>query len=148
MPESHYNYLFSLSSAMLLFLILYPFNHFESLMIEKLIFGNLLIPGETVRIVLALAGTAVATYFDLFNNKSIPNNVLYAFLAIAFLTNVMFFNQDLFLFGIGVAILVGAAGFVFYHIGQLGAADVFVLASIALCFHYTLNFRLCHSIFH
>ena len=71
-------------------------------MIEKLIFGNLLIPGETVRIVLALAGTAVATYFDLFNNKSIPNNVLYAFLAIAFLTNVMFFNQDLFLFGIGV----------------------------------------------
>lgn len=101
-------------------------------MIEKLIFGNIQIPGEAVRIALALAGTAVATYFDLFNNKSIPNNVLYAFLIVAFATNIFFFNQELFLFGIGIAVLISAIGFVFYHVGQLGAADVFVLASIAL----------------
>lgn len=102
------------------------------LMIEEVIFGNIQMPGELIRLVIAFAGVAVATYFDLFNNKNIPNYFLYGFLAVAFIANLFFYQENLFIFSILVAAFLSAVGYVFYRLGQIGGADLFVLASVML----------------
>lgn len=88
--------------------------------------------GETIRIAVALVGTAVATWYDVKNNKNVPNNFLYAFLAIAFITNAVFFQQEVFVYGTVVAAVIFAFGYLFYRLGYMGGADVYVLSSIAL----------------
>jgi len=109
-------------------------------MIEKILFGNLEMPGEMIRIALVLLGTAIGAYFDLKNNKNIPDNFLYVFLGVAFITNLVFFNYDVSLFAIGLAVVISLIGFLFYKLGQLGGADVFILASIALLLPITPSF--------
>lgn len=109
-------------------------------MIEEVIFGNIEMPGELIRLVIAFAGVAVATYFDLFNNKNIPNYFLYGFLAVAFIVNAVLFQEDLFIFSILVAVFLSAIGYVFYRLGQIGGADLFVLASVMLLLPITPSF--------
>ena len=101
-------------------------------MLEDIVFGTLVMPGELLRLLIAFAGTGIAAYYDVFNKKNVPNEMLYAFLIVALLTNIVFYQQDLFWFSIGVAAFFSAVGYVFYRVGQLGGADVFVLASIML----------------
>jgi Flp pilus assembly protein protease CpaA len=101
-------------------------------MLEDVIFGQMTMPGELIRVLIAFIGTAVASYYDLYNKKNVPDNVLYAFLAIAFIVNLVFFQEDLFWFSLAVAAFFSAIGYIFYRVGQLGGADVFVLASIML----------------
>ena len=101
-------------------------------MIEDVLFGKLTMPGETIRIAIAFIGVLVATYYDLFNNRNVPNVLLYAFLGIALITNVIFFQQDIFVFSVALAFFIGAISFVFYRFGQLGGADVFIIASVIL----------------
>jgi hypothetical protein len=101
-------------------------------MLEDIIFGTYVMPGELIRIFLAVAGTAVAAYFDVFKNKNIPDQFLYAFLGIAFLANLVFYQEGLFWFSLAVAAFLSAIAYLFYRVGQLGGADVFVLASIML----------------
>lgn len=101
-------------------------------MLEEVIFGQLVMPGELVRVLLAFIGTAVAAYYDVFNKKNVPNEMLYAFLGLALLVDIIFYQQELFLFSIGVAAFFSAIGYVFYRVGQLGGADVFVLAAVML----------------
>lgn len=101
-------------------------------MLDEIIFGNILLPGEMVRLFIAFLGTAVTAYYDIFNKRNIPDNLLYAFLGIAFLTNLIFYNEQLFIFSIGVAVFVSVIGYLFYKTGQLGGADVFVMAAIIL----------------
>ncbi|MBD3397953.1 hypothetical protein GF412_02235 [Candidatus Micrarchaeota archaeon] len=101
-------------------------------MLEKLLFSTLVMPGELARIAIALLGTAAATYYDIFNNRNVPNNLLYAFLAIAFLTNLVFFNADILLYGAGLTAILFVFGYVLYRAGQLGGADLFVICSITL----------------
>jgi len=76
-------------------------------------------------------GTAIASYYDLYNNRNIPNGFLYAFLALSILTSLFFFEMDLFIFSLIIAAFIALFGFVFYYTGQLGGADVFVMLSIA-----------------
>ncbi len=101
-------------------------------MIEEVVFGNIQMPGELIRLVIAFAGVCVATYFDLFNRKNIPDNFLYGFLAVAFIVNLFFYQEQLFIFSIAVALFLSAIGYIFYRVGQIGGADLFVLASIML----------------
>jgi len=101
-------------------------------MLDTILFSGIPLPGETIRILIAFVGLVVATYFDLFNRKNIPENFLYAFLGISFLANLYFYNQELSLFAIITAILVSLFGYLFYRAGQLGGADVFILASLSL----------------
>ncbi|MFP3949792.1 MAG: prepilin peptidase [Candidatus Micrarchaeia archaeon] len=101
-------------------------------MLEKLLFSTLVMPGELARIAIALLGTAAATYYDIFNNRNIPNNLLYAFLAIAFLTNLVFFDADILLYAATLTAILFAFGFILYRAGQLGGADLFVICSISL----------------
>lgn len=101
-------------------------------MLEDVIFGTLTMPGEFIRILLAFLGTGIATYYDVFNKKNVPNEVLYGFLVISFLANLVLYQTDLFWFSLGVTAFFSAVGYLFYRVGQLGGADVFVLASIML----------------
>lgn len=101
-------------------------------MLEKIFFGSVSMPAETIRILLAFAGTVAATYFDLFNDRNVPDRLLYAFLIVAFFANLAFYSADLFYFTLGATIAVAAFGYVFYRTGQLGGADVLVIASIML----------------
>lgn len=101
-------------------------------MLEKLIFSDLVMPGETFRIAIALLGTAVATYFDIFNNRNIPNGLLYAFLGVALLTALIFFDMDIFVYGAGLSAILFVLGFALYKSGQIGGADLFVVCAITL----------------
>lgn len=101
-------------------------------MLENIVFSELTMPGEIIRVIIAFVGTAAAAYYDLFNKKNVPDRFLYGFLAIAFLTNLVLYEENLFWFSLAVAAFFSAVGYLFYKMGQLGGADVFVLASIIL----------------
>jgi len=101
-------------------------------MIEDVLFGNITMPGEMIRIILAVLGTAVAAYYDVFNNKNVPDRFLYGFLALAFIANLYFYSEPLFIFSIAVALFITTLGYIFYRVGQIGGADVFVIASVML----------------
>ncbi|MFN7991570.1 MAG: hypothetical protein U0R44_05415 [Candidatus Micrarchaeia archaeon] len=101
-------------------------------MLEDILFGQLAMPGELIRLLLAFAGTAVAAYYDLYNKKNVPDNFLFAFLGIAFIVNAFFYQETLFWFSLAVAAFFSAVGYLFYRVGQLGGADVLVLASVML----------------
>ena len=101
-------------------------------MLEDILFGSLALPGELIRVVLAVAGTAVAAYFDITNKKNVPDAFLYAFLLIAFVVNAVFYEETLFWFSMAAAAFVAAVGYLFYRAGQFGGADVFVLAAVML----------------
>lgn len=101
-------------------------------MLEQLLFSPMQMPMETARIFLALLGMAIGTYYDLFNNKNVPEKFLYAFLAIAFLFNIVFFDYDVFVYSVVLAFVLFALGFAMYRLGQLGGADVFVIAALVL----------------
>ncbi|MFH1785488.1 MAG: prepilin peptidase [Candidatus Micrarchaeota archaeon] len=101
-------------------------------MLEDVIFSQLTMPGELVRLVIAFLGVLVATYYDLFNKKNIPDLFLYSFLLIAFLINLLFYEETLFIFSLAIAVVVSGIGYIFYRVGQLGGADVFILAGIML----------------
>jgi hypothetical protein len=89
------------------------------------------LPYEQLRIGIALLGTGIATYYDLSNNRNVPNMLLYAFLAAAILVNA-FGMADHLVYTVAVSAAIFAAGWLFYRAGQIGGADVFVLASISL----------------
>src|SRR5271157_926239 len=101
-------------------------------MLEDILFGQLTMPGEAVRVVLAFLLVGIAAYYDLFNKKNIPDKVLYAMLGLAFLVNLFFYEATLFWFSLAIAAFFSAIGYLFYRLGQLGGADVIVLASVML----------------
>jgi Flp pilus assembly protein protease CpaA len=101
-------------------------------MLEDFLFGNLTMDGEIARIVLALLGTAIGAYFDVYNKRNVPNNFLFAFLASAILINFIFFNVDLIIYSFFVVGALAIVGYVFYVMGYMGGADIFIIASLAL----------------
>ena len=109
--------------------------------LERILFNAIALPGEQIRIAVVLLGLLATTYFDLFNKRNVPNNLLYAFLAVAFAVNFLFYDQDILLFSIFVAIPIALFGYVFYKLGQIGGADVLVLLAInfALPIHPSLS---------
>ncbi|VVC01942.1 Uncharacterised protein [uncultured archaeon] len=94
------------------------------------------VPGLLLRSLVALSFTGAAAYFDIFNKKWVPNYLVYGFLACALALNVIYFEQALFASALLAGIAVFAATYFLYRVGQLGGADVYVLASISLCVPY------------
>jgi Flp pilus assembly protein protease CpaA len=94
------------------------------------------VPGIGARALVAVAFTAAAAYFDVFNRKWVPNYLVYGFLVAAVLLNIVFYSPE----ASAQAIAIGAAVFLLtyplYRMGQLGGADVFVLAAIAASIPY------------
>ena len=94
------------------------------------------VPGLEWRILLAIAFTGAAAYYDAFNKKWVPNWLIYSFLACALLINLVFFEQALFIQAAAFAAIIFAASYVLYKFGQLGGADAYVLAAIAFTVPY------------
>jgi len=94
------------------------------------------VPGIDIRIIAAVVFTGAAAYYDMFNKKWVPDSLLWAFLAVAFLLNIIFFDQSVFIQACAVAIVIAAITYVLYRMGQLGGADVLVMSSIALAIPY------------
>jgi len=94
------------------------------------------VPGMEFRLFVAVAFTAAAAYFDVFNKKWVPNYLIYAFAICAVALNFVFYDPTVtfqaLAFGAGIFILT----YPLYKMGQLGGADVFVLASIATAVPY------------
>lgn len=94
------------------------------------------VPGIGARMLVAAAFTGAAAYYDMFNKKWVPDALLWGFLGAALLLNIVFFDPALFVSALAVAIIVAALTYLLYRMGQLGGADVLVMASIALAIPY------------
>ena len=90
--------------------------------------GGRLIEIEMLRILIALIGTGICTFFDIFNKKNIPDKVLYSFLLISILVNIL--DPSILIEKLFVGLVLIFALYLFYRVGQIGGADVFVIASI------------------
>ncbi len=101
-------------------------------MLESCFIEKMNMSGELVRIAIAIIGTAIASWYDIKNNKNIPDNLLYVFLAIAFIANLVFFQQDIFIYSVFIAAIIFLIGYFLYRVGHIGCADIYVLTSIAL----------------
>ena len=69
------------------------------------------VPGLGWRILIAVAFTGAAAYYDLFNKKWVPNWLVYAFLACALAINLVFFEETLFIQAAVFAAVVFAASY-------------------------------------
>jgi Flp pilus assembly protein protease CpaA len=94
------------------------------------------LPGIEFRMFIAVAFTAAAAYFDVFNKKWVPNYLVYGCAAAAILVNIIFFSPEASFIAFALGIAVFAISYPLYKIGQLGGADVYVLASIAATIPY------------
>lgn len=101
-------------------------------MLENILFSKVELAGSVVRMAVAIVGTAIATWYDVSNNKNVPNNLLYGFVAIAFLLSLLYYQQDIFLYGLVVSGVLFAIGYAFNRLGYIGGADVYTLAAIGL----------------
>lgn len=94
--------------------------------------ADVILPFEQIRVIIAILGVAIGSYFDLFNDKNVPELFLYGFLAIAFIANLVAFDSVVSMYAIGTAVVVFGAFYILYKLGQLGGADVYLMAAIAL----------------
>lgn len=94
------------------------------------------VPGIEARMLVAVAFTGAAAYYDMFNRKWVPDTLLWCFLGASLLLNVVFFDAAIFMSALAVASIVAALTYSLYRMGQLGGADVFAMASIALAIPY------------
>jgi hypothetical protein len=104
---------------------------------------------EAIRIGIVLAGCLVATYYDLFKNRNVPNLLTYSMVGLGILFSIWDFVLNFVLspsapplfssaFFFSAALLFGPAivlfifGYYLYISGQIGGADILVFVSIAL----------------
>ncbi|MGB9634972.1 MAG: A24 family peptidase [Candidatus Micrarchaeia archaeon] len=78
----------------------------------------------------ALVFLAVASYYDIFNRRVIPDWVSYSFIVVALIFSIIYYGTDF--ARIGIALLVFVVGYLIYRMGYLGGADVFFLSGIML----------------
>jgi len=98
-----------------------------------ILFGTVVnMPLEALRIAVALIGTAVCAYYDIFNNKNIPERVLQIFLAAAIIVSVVAFDPIATPYGLAAGAILFIGNFLLYKMGYLGGADVPILTAIAV----------------
>ncbi|MFH1285373.1 MAG: prepilin peptidase [Candidatus Micrarchaeota archaeon] len=90
---------------------------------------------ELIRIAIALIGCLLATYYDLFNQRNIPNNLTYPLVALGILVNLYPFSlaslaELLPVFA--VSLVVFCIGYLFYLRGSIGGADILVFTALSL----------------
>jgi Flp pilus assembly protein protease CpaA len=114
---------------------------------EFLVSARPALSGEAVRCAIAVIGTAAGSYYDIFQNRTVPDRLIYAFLGIAIVCLAVFYQPETALYGIAVAAVILAGGYAAYKLGYIGEADIYSLAAIALLVpvfpswaHASLNF--------
>ncbi|MCX6770266.1 MAG: hypothetical protein NT051_06385 [Candidatus Micrarchaeota archaeon] len=92
---------------------------------------TLTLPGFEFRAFFAVALTAAAAYYDVFNKKWVPDWLAYSCVAAALALNIIFFTPAIFLQAILIGGIIFVVTFLLYKTGQLGGADMFVMSSVA-----------------
>lgn len=98
--------------------------------------GPQAIPGMQFRIALAIIFTAAMAYYDMFNRKWVPNALVYGFAACAVAINFVFFDPSVSWLALAMGAMVFALCYGLYRLGQLGGADAYALAAIAVAVPY------------
>lgn len=88
-------------------------------------------PFEELRILLSLAMIGAGAYFDIKQDREIPEKLVYGSLALSAIMALLL-PLELLIYALVVALLVGAFGFLAYRSGQLGGADVLMFVSLCL----------------
>ncbi|MEM3030960.1 MAG: hypothetical protein QXH27_04455 [Candidatus Micrarchaeia archaeon] len=87
---------------------------------------------ELFRVAVAVLGTAAAAAFDVFNNRNVPNQLLYAFVGLGLAANLWAFEPAFFLSALAPSLVILLFGWLLWREGQIGGADVLILAGLAL----------------
>jgi hypothetical protein len=88
-------------------------------------------PNELIRIGASLLILGIATYFDLFKDKNIPNKFLYASVVVSLAIGLIA-PIGISGFAVAQALIIAAITYIFYRVGYLGGAEMFILPSLAL----------------
>ncbi|MEM3399444.1 MAG: prepilin peptidase [Candidatus Micrarchaeia archaeon] len=91
---------------------------------------------ELIRISLAVAACALGAYYDIKNNRNVPNWVTYSFVAIGVFINAIPFDLSFILPVFAVSALIFIVGYLFYRLGQIGGADVLLFTGVSLALPY------------
>ncbi|MCK4319639.1 prepilin peptidase [Candidatus Micrarchaeota archaeon] len=102
-------------------------------------FSNIPLIGELYRLIVAFIGLAIVSYYDIFNRRNVPDMLVYGFLGIAIIMNIIFFDWDLAIYSFGFSFFVFAIGYAFYRLGQIGGADIYALTSLSLLIPFVPN---------
>ncbi len=105
-------------------------------MLDSIIVPSVSIPGLEARIAVALAFCAAAAYYDFRNNKWVPNWLVYGSVAASVLANIIFFDPSIFVQAMAFGIVVFVFTYPLYKLGQIGGADSYLMASIAILLPY------------
>lgn len=88
------------------------------------------IGGKMIEYIIAIIFMLMFSYYDLFNNRIIPENVSYSFLFVGVLIFFAFLPFEF--MKVIIAILVFFIGYILYKIGYLGGADVYAITGLTL----------------
>lgn len=83
-----------------------------------------------IEYVIAIVFMGIFTYYDVFNNRTIPDWVSYSFVVLSVLTFLIFMNFEI--VKVGIFTLIFLIGYVLYKLGYLGGADVFAISGLSL----------------
>jgi len=86
---------------------------------------------------LAILFLAVASYYDIFNRRTIPDWLSYIFIVVALAFSLL--TEGIVPIKIGAAAVIFALGYLLYRIGYIGGADVFFLSGLALILPLTFE---------
>ncbi|MCX8200388.1 MAG: hypothetical protein N3G76_02875 [Candidatus Micrarchaeota archaeon] len=80
--------------------------------------------------VIAIVFLAIASYYDMFNRRTIPDALSYAFVAVALAFSLI--TEGIVPLKIGAAVAAFVIGYLVYRIGYIGGADVFFITGLVL----------------
>ena len=99
---------------------------------DVLLGTNVIMPLEALRIAAALIGVGIAAYFDIFNNKNIPERLLQGFIAAAVLISLIAYDPVATPYGLAAGAILYIGNWIVYKAGYVGGADGYILAAIAI----------------
>lgn len=82
--------------------------------------------------IVAIIFMLMFSYYDMFNNRIIPDMVSYSFLFVSILIFFAFLPFEF--MKVFIALIVFIIGYILYKIGYLGGADVYALTGLSLLF--------------
>jgi Flp pilus assembly protein protease CpaA len=90
-----------------------------------------------IELIIAIIFMLIFSYYDLFNNRIIPDEITYSFLFIGIIIFFAFLPFDF--MKVVIALVVFIIGYILYKIGYLGGADVYAITGLSLLL--PLNFQ-------
>ena len=85
-----------------------------------------------LRIISLVVIALVYMLFDVLNKRNVPSLFAYATLAYGVVLTILYFNSRLIIESVAISAVILGIGYIFYKIGQLGAADVIEFAALSL----------------